>query len=82
MVVVLLCMTQEKKKPPYSGKLDYLDSYIFLFNWYLSYMKYLITESQINNLTSLYLDSQGFAQTEKDDKIYFKKCESFCYSRA
>jgi len=41
---------------------------IFIF-----YMKYLITESQINNLIFLYLDGQGLVQTEKDNKIYFKK---------
>lgn len=38
-------------------------------------MKYIITESQINNLIFLYLDGQGFVQTEKDNKIYFKKSE-------
>jgi hypothetical protein len=38
-------------------------------------MKYIITESQINNLIFLYLDGQGFVQTEKDDKIHFKKSD-------
>ena len=38
-------------------------------------MKYLITESQIDNLASMYLDSQGLVQVKKDNKIYFKKYE-------
>lgn len=38
-------------------------------------MKYLITESQIENLMFQYLDSLDLVQTEKDDKIYFKKSE-------
>jgi len=38
-------------------------------------MKYLITESQIDNLIFIHLDSQDLIQTEKDDKIYFKKSD-------
>jgi hypothetical protein len=38
-------------------------------------MKYLITESQMDNFIFMYLDSQGLVQVKKDDKIYFKKSE-------
>jgi hypothetical protein len=34
-------------------------------------MKYLITESQIDNVIFKYLDNQDFIQIETDDNIYF-----------
>jgi len=38
-------------------------------------MKYLITESQIDNLASMYLDSLNLIRVNKDNKIHFKKSE-------
>jgi hypothetical protein len=38
-------------------------------------MKYLITESQINNLIFIYLDNQDFIQIERNDAIYFVNSE-------
>jgi hypothetical protein len=39
-------------------------------------MKYLITESQIDNVIFKYLDNQDFIQIETDDNIYFTNSES------
>ena len=39
-------------------------------------MKYLITESQIDNLIFKYLDNQDFIQIEKNDIVYFVNSES------
>ena len=33
-------------------------------------MKYLITESQMDNFIFIYLDSQGLVQVKKDNKNY------------
>jgi len=38
-------------------------------------MKYLITETQINNLIFIYLDNQDFIQIERNDAIYFVNSE-------
>lgn len=38
-------------------------------------MKYIITESQMDNFIFMYLDSQGLVQVKKDNRIYFKKYE-------
>ena len=38
-------------------------------------MKYLITESQIDNVIFKYLDNQDFIQIETDDNIYFTNSE-------
>ena len=38
-------------------------------------MKYLIKESQINNVVFWYLDNQDFIQIEKNNKIYFVNSE-------
>ena len=43
---------------------------------YLSNMKYLITESKLNDIVFKYLDNQDFIQIEKDDRIYFVNSES------
>ena len=47
----------------------------FVLPLYLYHMKYLITESQIDNLASMYLDSLNLIRVNKDNKIYFKKSE-------
>jgi len=44
-------------------------------------MKYLITESQIDNVIFKYLDSQDFIQIEKDDSIYFLNSEEDEYAQ-
>lgn len=38
-------------------------------------MKYLITESQIDNIIFQYLDNQDFIQIERNDAIYFVNSE-------
>ena len=38
-------------------------------------MKYIIKESQINNVMFWYLDNQDFIQIEKNNKIYFVNSE-------
>ena len=38
-------------------------------------MKYLIKESQLNNIIFNYLDNQDFIQIETDDNIYFTNSE-------
>ena len=38
-------------------------------------MKYIIKESQINNVVFWYLDNQDFIQIEKNNKIYFVNSE-------
>ena len=44
-------------------------------------MKYLIKESQINNVVFWYLDNQDFIQIEKNNKIYFVNSESDKYAQ-
>jgi hypothetical protein len=44
-------------------------------------MKYLITESQIDNLIFMYLDNQDFIQIEKNDKVYFVNSEGDEYAQ-
>jgi hypothetical protein len=44
-------------------------------------MKYLITESQIDNLASMYLDNQDFIKIEKNDSIYFVNSEGDEYAQ-
>jgi hypothetical protein len=38
-------------------------------------MKYLITESQLDNIIFKYLDNQDFIQIERNDAIYFLNSE-------
>ena len=38
-------------------------------------MKYLITESQIDNIIFQYLDNQDFIQIEQNNRIYFVNSE-------
>ena len=38
-------------------------------------MKYIIKESQINNVVFWYLDNQDFIQIEKNNRIYFVNSE-------
>jgi hypothetical protein len=38
-------------------------------------MKYLITESQLDNIIFRYLDNQDFIQIKKGDRIYFVNSE-------
>ena len=38
-------------------------------------MKYLITESQFNNIIFQYLDNQDFIQIEQNNRIYFVNSE-------
>ena len=42
-------------------------------------MKYLITESQIDNIIFQYLDNQDFIQFERNDSIYFVNSEGERY---
>ena len=44
-------------------------------------MKYLITESQIDNIIFQYLDNQDFIQIERKDSIYFVNSESDKYAQ-
>jgi hypothetical protein len=44
-------------------------------------MKYLIKESQFDNVIFKYLDSQDFIQIEKDDSIYFLNSEEDKYAQ-
>ena len=44
-------------------------------------MKYIIKESQINNVVFWYLDNQDFIQIEKNNKIYFVNSESDKYAQ-
>ena len=44
-------------------------------------MKYLITESQIDNLIFMYLDNQDFIQIERNDSIYFVNSEGDEYAQ-
>ena len=44
-------------------------------------MKYIIKESQINNVMFWYLDNQDFIQIEKNNKIYFVNSESDKYAQ-
>ena len=44
-------------------------------------MKYLITESQIDNLIFMYLDNQDFIRIDKGDNIYFVNSEGDEYAQ-
>ena len=44
-------------------------------------MKYLITESQLDNIIFKYLDNQDFIQIEKNDKVYFVNSEGDEYAQ-
>jgi len=44
-------------------------------------MKYLIKESQINNVVFWYLDNQDFIQINKGNKIYFVNSEGDEYAQ-
>jgi hypothetical protein len=44
-------------------------------------MKYLITESQIDNVIFKYLDNQDFIQINFDEKIYFVNSVNDVYSQ-
>jgi hypothetical protein len=44
-------------------------------------MKYLITESQIDNVIFKYLNLKKFIQVERGDKIYFVKSENDEYAQ-
>ena len=44
-------------------------------------MKYLITESQFDNVVFKYLDNQDFIQIDKDDRIYFVNSEGDEYAQ-
>ena len=44
-------------------------------------MKYLITESQLDNVIYIYLDNQDFIQIEKNDSIYFVNSEGDEYAQ-
>ena len=44
-------------------------------------MKYLITESQFDNIIFKYLDNQDFIKIEKGDKIYFVNSKSDKYAQ-
>ncbi len=47
----------------------------FVVSLYLYHMKYLITESQVDNLIFKYLDNQDFIRIENNDKILFVNSE-------
>jgi len=42
-------------------------------------MKYLITESQLDNIIFKYLDNQDFVQFERNDSVYFVNSEGDRY---
>ena len=44
-------------------------------------MKYLITESKLNDIVFKYLDNQDFIQIDKGDKIYFLNSEGDEYAQ-
>ena len=44
-------------------------------------MKYLITESQIDNIIFMYLDNQDFIQIKKEHNIYFVNSEGDEYAQ-
>jgi len=44
-------------------------------------MKYLITESQLDNIIFKYLDNQDFIQIEKNNSIYFVNSEGDEYAQ-
>ena len=44
-------------------------------------MKYLITESKLDKVVSMYLDNQDFIQIEKNNKIYFVNSEGDEYAQ-
>jgi hypothetical protein len=44
-------------------------------------MKYIITESQLDNIIFRYLDNQDFIQIESGDSIYFVNSEGDEYSQ-
>ena len=44
-------------------------------------MKYLITESQFDNIVFKYLDNQDFIQIEQNNKIYFVNSEGDKYAQ-
>ncbi len=44
-------------------------------------MKYLITESQFDNIVFKYLDNQDFIQIKKGDRIYFANSEGDEYAQ-
>ena len=48
---------------------------------YLYHMKYLITESQIDNIIFMYLDSQDFIQIERGNIIFFVNSEGDEYAQ-
>ena len=44
-------------------------------------MKYLITESQFDNIVFKYLDNQDFIQIERNDRIFFVNSEGDKYAQ-
>jgi len=44
-------------------------------------MKYLITESKLDNIVFKYLDNQDFIKIEKDNNVYFVNSESDKYAQ-
>ena len=48
---------------------------------YLSNMKYLITESQFDNIIFKYLDGQDFIQIDRKNRIYFVNSEGDEYAQ-
>ena len=44
-------------------------------------MKYIITESQLDNIIFKYLDNQDFIQIERNDSIYFVNSEGDEYAQ-
>jgi hypothetical protein len=44
-------------------------------------MKYLITESQLDNIIFKYLDNQDFIQIDMNDSIYFVNSEDDKYAQ-
>ena len=54
---------------------------IILIYQYLSNMKYLIKESQLDKIIFKYLDNQDFIQIEKGDRIFFVNSEGDEYAQ-
>jgi hypothetical protein len=54
---------------------------VIIFVIFIFYMKYLITESKLNQVIFKYLDNQDFIQIDKDNSIYFVYSEDDEYAQ-
>ena len=54
---------------------------VIIFVIFIFYMKYIITESQLNKAIFRYFDNQDFIQIENEDNIYFANSEGDEYAQ-